>query len=413
MPPRLQDRIDAVREAADIEALIGRVVKLGKGRNPRGQCPFHGSTSDSFSVSAEPKRGNMPFAHCFGCGWHGDVIKFVADYHGIPFIEALTRLEQDHGIDGLSAAPVRREKTLQSRRRDDREYVGSLAMGQAIWRMAMSAPDQIRIYLMARGIPASMLGDERLQDIRFAALAPIAAWPAEDGPDRVPKAPAMVALVRRPIIDGGAVTGFEPMGLHVTYLAPDLRAKMVRKRRDGSLYPDRKMLGGALGGCVLLGRYDPTVPLYAGEGNETVLSGMAVAGAPAEACGIATLSLDNLQGGWLTRRDGALPLYDIRADRERPALILPHQGPVVGLIDADMAPLRGPIDRATGEHMGVLVADERHANAVRRPIGPAERARICAELFVQNWRQAGCRPVSAMRPPMGRDFNDVVREEQP
>lgn len=407
-PPRFQDRIDAVRAKADIVAVVGRVVKLGKGRSPRGQCPFHGSSSDSLSVAAAPKRGE-PFVHCFGCGWHGDVIRFVADFHGIDFRDALARLEAENGLDGMAARPVQRARAPQARRSaGDVAHVESIVVGRTIWKAARPDLDAVRTYLLARGIPIEMLGDERLADFRFLALAPIMSWPQNKGPDSVPRAPAMAALVRRPVDDGGGGRGFVPMGLHVTYLAPDLKSKMVRDKRSGGRFPDRKMFGAALGGAVILGVYGAQAPLFVGEGNETVLSGMALAGAGPEACGIAALSLDNLQGGWRSR-GGAIPLHDIQPDPERPALCFAHGGPVTGLIDADMAPLRGPRDPATGAWRGELVIEERGARPIRRAISPAERARICGELFVRSWRAAGCQRVTAIRPPMGMDFNNAVR----
>src|SRR3546814_1609273 len=68
---RFRERIDAVRHHADIAAIISAAgVKLSGGKNPRGQCPFHGSKSDSLAVY--PDRGK---AHCWGCGWDGDAIR--------------------------------------------------------------------------------------------------------------------------------------------------------------------------------------------------------------------------------------------------------------------------------------------------------------------------------------------------
>src|SRR3546814_9846869 len=96
---------------------------------------------------------------------------------------------------------------------------------------------------------------------------------------------------------------------------------MVRQRSDGSDYPARKMLGSMAGGCVLLpgagsaaASIDPFCPLFEGEGLETVLSGMGLAGAGASATGLAALSLDSLQGHARLIR-GALPLFDPEPDR--------------------------------------------------------------------------------------------------
>lgn len=391
----LDARLSAVRERIDIADVIGRVVKLGRGAKPRGKCPFHGSKSDSFAV--DPGRGR---ARCWGCQWSGDAIAFVRDYFGLSFVEALARLESEHQLDGLAAAPVRRARQVQAR--PEAPVVSSLAMGRHIWRIAVQDPDRLRVYLRARGVPEAVLTEARLTDLRFAGLAPIHAWKEGSAPESVPQAPAMVALVRRP-------PEWRAIGVHVTYLSPDLTGKMVRERRDGDLFPARKMLGPVGGGGVLLGAIAPAAALFVGEGIETVLSGMGLLGAGEGACGLAALSLDTLQGGARLVR-GALPLFDPEPDPERLGLAFAHDGPVTGLIDADMAPLRGPIDRVTKLPRGMAVIERRGGPVVHRAISSVERAELCGALFVKSWRAHGCR-VSARRPRMGQDFNDAVRGE--
>ncbi|HEU6099907.1 TPA: DNA primase, partial [Streptococcus pneumoniae] len=39
------------------------------------------------------------FYHCFGCGRSGDVFKFIEEYQGVPFIEAVQILGQRVGIE--------------------------------------------------------------------------------------------------------------------------------------------------------------------------------------------------------------------------------------------------------------------------------------------------------------------------
>lgn len=394
-------RLEAVRDRVDIADVVGRAGKLGRG-GKRARCPFHQSKSESLAIYSA-----KGFAKCWGCDWSGDAIAFVRDFYGLSFMDALEQLESDHGLEGRAAAPVRREK--QERPVRDREVVDSLTMGRWIWKhVAKVNPAKVRIYFLARGVPAAMLTDERLADIRFAKAAPIAAWPENRSPKKMPQAPAIVALVRRP-------PDWRPCGVHVTYLADTLDAKMDRKRSDGSEYPARKMLGPVGGGAVVLpgvgsrvDALDRMAPLFVGEGNETVLSGMAIAGAGEDACGLAALSLNNLQGRPLLVR-GAVPLYDPRPDPEGMPIAFKHGGAVVGLIDADMKPLRGPIDQQSGVHRGMAVIERKGGPVVQRAITTAERTVLCGALFVQAWRAAGSR-ARAMRPRMGQDFNDAVRE---
>lgn len=416
----LQARVDRVRQRAPIEAVIGKVVKLGKGRKPRGQCPFHGSTSDSFAVDAE-----KGYARCWGCGWPqggpGDVIRFVQDYYGLDFMGALTRLEDENGLDALEASPVHRDKApVRRRARDDAPRVTSLEMGGWLWRRGSRRDlDPVRLYLAARGVPSTLLegpaGRSRLADVRFMAAAPIVPWIKGQAPD-VPTAPAMLCLIRE--APRGAQLGawWRPIGVHVTWLAPDFSDKMKRTRRDGTFYPARKMLGGSLGGAVALpalrrgaAEIVSNAPLFVGEGLETVLSGLAMLGAGPDAAGLAVLSLGSLQGGACLIK-GALPLYDLQPDPTRPGVAFGHDGQVTILVDADMKPLRGPIDRTTGAHVGEAVIDAPRAPIVRRAISQAERAQICATLATRMWRAAGCPTVKPVRPHFGQDFNDAVRE---
>lgn len=405
-----RSRIEEVRERVDIVAVVGAAVKLRGGRNPRGRCPFHGSTSESLAVYPDRRA-----ARCWGCGWSGDAISFVRDHYGIGFSEALQRLEQDCNLGGLTPSPPTREKPCRpGQRGQDAGPVDSRTMGRFVWRTARPDPPTVRRWFRARGVPETEMADPRLADIRFHAAAPIFAWPLRIGergpidcrepPRGVPTAPAIVALVRRPPADACEGGEWMPIGVHVTYLAPSLDAKMERRRNDGSLIDARKMLGRAAGGAVLLGRYAPDVPLYVGEGLETVLSGMAIDGAGASSVGLATLSLDNLQGHPLLWRKGVLPLFDVEPDPNRAAaLAFPHDGPVSVLVDADMKPLRGP------QGAGLPVVERRGGPIVTRAISRGERAEICAQLTVKAWRRAGARDVGALRPRLGMDFNDAVR----
>lgn len=89
-----QSVIDRIKESCDIVASVSESVKLTrKGRTLTGLCPFHKEKTPSFNVSED--RG---FYHCFGCGAHGDVIKFVQDLECLTFVEAVRRLGEKVGI---------------------------------------------------------------------------------------------------------------------------------------------------------------------------------------------------------------------------------------------------------------------------------------------------------------------------
>lgn len=411
----IKARAEAVRSRVDIVAVVGAAVKLSRGSRPRGKCPFHGSKSDSLAVYPDAGRWK-----CWGCEAGGDAIAFVQDFYGLDFMGALTRLEGDAGIDPDLADPVRREKVRRAWRGP--ETVDSAVVARHLRSISRPDPEALRVWLRARAVPEAMLDEFWLSQLRFAPEAPIAPWPLEihgrPGSARdVAQAPAMVGIIRRVMVRDGQSL-WQACGVHATYLSPGLRAKMNRKRANGDAVPARKMYGASAGGAVLIGPYRPEAPLFVGEGIETVLSGMGMAGVGREACGLAVLSLENLQGGTMLRRGGALPLWDVRPDPERPGVVFAHEGPVTGLIDADMKPLRGRLLRdgetlrqAQGEriHAGMPVQEREGGPVVWRTVSTAERAQICADLFVKRWRAAGCAKVTAIRPPMGQDFNDMAR----
>jgi DNA primase len=86
----IQDLLSRV----DIADVVGRHVELKKaGINLKGLCPFHGEKTPSFIVS--PTRQTY---HCFGCGAHGDALRFLTEHAGLGFIDAVHELAQQVGM---------------------------------------------------------------------------------------------------------------------------------------------------------------------------------------------------------------------------------------------------------------------------------------------------------------------------
>lgn len=99
----------------DVVEVVGRHVELKKaGINLKGLCPFHGEKSPSFIVS--PSRQTY---HCFGCGVHGDAIRFLTEHHGLSFVEAVRDLAQQTGLQVPEdeATPAERAEAAQARER--------------------------------------------------------------------------------------------------------------------------------------------------------------------------------------------------------------------------------------------------------------------------------------------------------
>ncbi len=89
-----EQQIEEIRRRADIAEVVGRVVQLRRaGRAQVGLCPFHQEKTPSFHVNPDRQ-----IFKCFGCGKGGDVVKFVMEYHGVEFVEALRMLADQVGI---------------------------------------------------------------------------------------------------------------------------------------------------------------------------------------------------------------------------------------------------------------------------------------------------------------------------
>ena len=92
MYPR--EQIRAIAQKTDLVSLVGQYVLLKKkGKTYSGLCPFHSEKTPSFHI--DPLKG---FYHCFGCGAHGDAIKFLIDNGNLTFLEAIEKLAALQGI---------------------------------------------------------------------------------------------------------------------------------------------------------------------------------------------------------------------------------------------------------------------------------------------------------------------------
>ena len=107
--------IQEVIARTDIVDIVGRHVALRKGgANLLGLCPFHGEKSPSFTVSPAKQ-----FYHCFGCGAHGDAIRFLMEHAGLGFLDAVKDLAQQAGLQLPEAQvdPAEQARAAQARAR--------------------------------------------------------------------------------------------------------------------------------------------------------------------------------------------------------------------------------------------------------------------------------------------------------
>lgn len=84
-----------LKNAISIEQVVSEYVPSLKraGTSLKGLCPFHQEKTPSFNVHLE-----FQFYHCFGCGAHGDVVKFVQEIEKVDFMMALELLARRAGV---------------------------------------------------------------------------------------------------------------------------------------------------------------------------------------------------------------------------------------------------------------------------------------------------------------------------
>lgn len=98
--------LDELRDRVTLSEIVGRKVLLKRaGREFSGLCPFHHEKSPSFTVNDQ-----KGFYHCFGCGAHGDAVRFLTDHDNMHFLDAVRMLCDEAGIQMPKFKPEDAEK---------------------------------------------------------------------------------------------------------------------------------------------------------------------------------------------------------------------------------------------------------------------------------------------------------------
>lgn len=145
--------IDDLLSRVDVVEVVGERVQLKKaGRNYSGLCPFHQEKTPSFTVSADKQ-----FYHCFGCGVHGNALRFLMEYDKLPFPEAVEQLAGRLGLE------VPREGAddprAQQREKKRKEGVNLLELAASFYRerLQMREGQNAKHYLESRGLSAEVV----------------------------------------------------------------------------------------------------------------------------------------------------------------------------------------------------------------------------------------------------------------
>ncbi|MEZ5748582.1 MAG: DNA primase [Caenibius sp.] len=144
--------LDELRSRITLSGVISRTTRLQKaGHEWKACCPFHDEKSPSFTVNDQ-----KGFYHCFGCGAHGDAIRWMTDQRGLGFMDAVKELAAEAGME-LPAPDPRVARAAEQRA----SLHDVTAAAQDWFRATLQSPDgaQARDYLQSRGFPAAIVAE--------------------------------------------------------------------------------------------------------------------------------------------------------------------------------------------------------------------------------------------------------------
>jgi DNA primase len=142
--------LDELRVRTLLSALIGKTVKIQRaGREWKACCPFHDEKTPSFTINDE-----KGFYHCFGCGAHGDAIRWMTDHRGLPFMDAVKELAQTASLEVPAPDPRAQERAERASGLHD---VMQAAQDWFVEQLGAIEGAEARAYLKQRGIAESIL----------------------------------------------------------------------------------------------------------------------------------------------------------------------------------------------------------------------------------------------------------------
>src|SRR5437763_9682745 len=139
--------LDELRARTVLSSVISPSVKLIRaGREWKACCPFHNEKTPSFTVNDD-----KGFYHCFGCGAHGDAIRFLTDQRGMPFMDAVKELAGKAGMEVPAPDPRAQEQAERTATLTD--VMAEVAKWYTEQLNGLAGADA-REYLKRRGIDA-------------------------------------------------------------------------------------------------------------------------------------------------------------------------------------------------------------------------------------------------------------------
>ncbi|MGB3470110.1 MAG: DNA primase [Erythrobacter sp.] len=146
---------DELRARITLSTVVMRTTKITKaGREFKGCCPFHNENTPSFYVNDQKQ-----FYHCFGCGAHGDVITWMIEQRGLPFMDAIKELAEEAGMEVPAPDPKAAKRAEQ---RAELVDVTTAAQDWFVEQLKGTGGREALDYLRGRG-----LSDQTLHEFGF------------------------------------------------------------------------------------------------------------------------------------------------------------------------------------------------------------------------------------------------------
>lgn len=147
--------LDELRARVPVSDVIGKRVKLTRaGKEYKGCCPFHHEKTPSFYVNDQ-----KGFYHCFGCGVHGDVIRFLTDHDNMGFMDAVEQLAGQAGMQVPRPSPEEQKKFQRQMSLYDLMDAATKFFEAQLYRQENK---KILEYLLTRGISSETIKSFRL-----------------------------------------------------------------------------------------------------------------------------------------------------------------------------------------------------------------------------------------------------------
>jgi DNA primase len=148
--------IENLLSRSDVVQVINQRVPLKKaGGAYKACCPFHDEKTPSFNVSSSKQ-----FYHCFGCGASGDALKFLMEYEGLSFVEAVESLASQMGMEvPRERLSPEKQKAQQQRQQQQRDLFDVMHLVARYYRHQLrdhAESAEARQYLKSRGLSAEV-----------------------------------------------------------------------------------------------------------------------------------------------------------------------------------------------------------------------------------------------------------------